>query len=50
MCGIGHRGSPVWVETRIYFGILAAIAAGKEKFGEIINATHEPGGPVVELV
>ena len=34
------------VETRIYFGILAAIAAGKEKLGEIINATHLPPGNV----
>jgi len=34
------------VETRIYFGILAAIAAGKEKFGEIVNATHLPPGNV----
>lgn len=34
------------VETRIYFGILAAIAAGKEKLGEIVNATHLPQGNV----
>ena len=34
------------VETRIYFGILAAMAAGREKLGEIINATHLPPGNV----
>jgi AAA+ ATPase superfamily predicted ATPase len=34
------------VETRIYFGILSAIAAGKEKLSEIINATHLPPGNV----
>jgi AAA+ ATPase superfamily predicted ATPase len=28
------------VEVRVYYGILAAIAAGKEKLGEIVNATH----------
>lgn len=34
------------VEVRIYFGILAAIAAGREKLGEIVNATHLPQGNV----
>lgn len=34
------------VETRIYFGILAAIADGKQKVGEIVNATHLPQGNV----
>ncbi len=34
------------VETRIYFGILAAIAAGKQKLGEIINATQLAPGNV----
>lgn len=28
------------VEVRVYYGVLAAIAAGKQKFGEIVNATH----------
>lgn len=38
------------VEVRIYFGILAAIAAGREKLGEIVNATHLPQGNVTKYL
>jgi AAA+ ATPase superfamily predicted ATPase len=34
------------VEARVYSGILAAIAEGKQKLGEIVNATHVPPGNV----
>jgi AAA+ ATPase superfamily predicted ATPase len=37
-------------DTRVYFGILAAVAAGKEKFGEIVNATHLPAGNITKYL
>jgi hypothetical protein len=34
------------VETRVYFGILAAVAAGKRKLSEIVNATQIPSSNI----
>lgn len=38
------------VDTRVYFGVLSAIAAGHHKFGEIVNATHLPAGHVTKYL
>ena len=37
-------------EPRVYFGILAAIAAGKRKLGEILNATGLPGPTIAKYL